>query len=293
MILSIIKLCRPQQWAKNLFVLLPLFFSGNMFNVDKLGEALIAIVSFCLASSAVYCLNDLKDAKADKLHPRKRFRPVASGRISSKTCIMLMIFLLILAELTLLFLSNNRILLSAVILNTYVIMNIAYCLKLKRIALIDVIIISLGFVLRVAIGGTATEIYISHWIIMMTFLLALFLSLSKRRDDIVIYNTTGELMRNNITRYNLEFITQSTTLVSTIMLVCYIMYTVSPDVIARFDSNLIYVTSVFVLLGLLRYIQLTVVDARTGSPTRVLLHDRFVQLCILGWILTFAVIIYL
>ena len=181
---------------------------------------------------------------------------------------------------------------SVIVLTAYIILNLAYCLKLKQIALIDVVIISLGFVLRVAIGGTATGIYISHWIIMMTFLLALFLSLSKRRDDIVIYNNTGERMRRNITRYNLEFMTQATTLVSTIMLVSYIMYTVSPEVIARFGSDLIYATSIFVLSGLLRYIQLTVVDARTGSPTRVLLHDRFIQLCIIGWILTFAVIIY-
>lgn len=293
MIRPIIQLCRPQQWVKNLFVILPLFFSGNMFNIEMLGEALVAMFSFCLASSAVYCLNDLKDVEADRQHPRKRFRPVASGRINVRTCIALMITLLALSELNLLLLDGSKMYLSAIILNIYIVMNLAYCLILKRIALIDVVVISLGFVLRVAIGGTATGIYISHWIIMMTFLLALFLSLSKRRDDIVIYNTTGELMRKNITRYNLEFVTQATTLVSTIMLVCYIMYTVSPDVVARFGSNLIYVTSVFVLLGLLRYIQLTVVDARTGSPTRVLLHDRFVQLCILGWIFTFAFIIYL
>lgn len=288
----IIQLCRPKQWVKNLFVLLPLFFSGNMFNTPLLAESLVAMLSFCLASSAIYCLNDLMDVESDRLHPRKRFRPVASGAISKPTCLIMMAPLLTMAEAMLLLLPHDRSVLSIMVLTAYIILNLAYCLKLKRIALIDVVIISLGFVLRVAIGGTATGIYISHWIIMMTFLLALFLSLSKRRDDIVIYNNTGEMMRHNITRYNLEFMSQATTLVSTIMLVSYIMYTVSPEVTARFGSNLIYVTSVFVLSGLLRYIQLTVVDARTGSPTRVLLHDRFIQLCVIGWILTFAAIIY-
>ena len=289
----VIQLCRPKQWVKNLFVLLPLFFSGNILNPELLAESLVAMVSFCMASSAIYCLNDLKDVESDRLHPSKRFRPVASGAIKKPTCMVMMLILVIIAEaMLILFLSHDKAMPSVIVLTAYIILNLAYCLKLKQIALIDVVIISLGFVLRVAIGGTATGIYISHWIIMMTFLLALFLSLSKRRDDIVIYNNTGERMRRNITRYNLEFMTQATTLVSTIMLVSYIMYTVSPEVIARFGSDLIYATSIFVLSGLLRYIQLTVVDARTGSPTRVLLHDRFIQLCIIGWILTFAVIIY-
>lgn len=293
MIRHIIQLCRPQQWVKNLFVIMPLFFSGNIFILDMLGESFVAMFSFCLASSSIYCLNDLKDVEADRLHPIKRYRPVASGQVSIRTCVALMIILLILSELNLLLLDGGKRVLSLITLNVYILMNLAYCVRLKRIALLDVMVISLGFVLRVTIGGTATGIYISHWIIMMTFLLALFLSLAKRRDDIIIYNNTGEMMRKNINRYNLEFISQSTTLVSTIMLVCYIMYTVSPDVVARFGSNLIYITSVFVLLGLLRYIQLTVVDDRTGSPTRVLFHDHFVQLCIIGWITTFALIIYL
>lgn len=126
----------------------------------------------------------------------------------------------------------------------------------------------------------------------MTFLLALFLSLSKRRDDILLYNRTGKKMRHNIDRYNLDFMSQATTLVATVMLVSYIMYTVSPEVVARFSSNLVYITSLFVLIGLLRYIQLAVVFTSSGSPTRILIHDRFVQASLLGWVVTFALIIY-
>ena len=290
---SIIQLCRPKEWVKNLFVLLPLFFSGNLFNFPLLAESFIALVSFCLASSAIYCLNDLMDVESDRRHPAKRLRPLASGKVSSQACIVTMAVLGISAVAVLLTLPPVRAAMTTIVVAAYLLLNSAYCLRLKRIALIDVVCVALGFVLRVVAGGAATGVYVSHWIIIMTFLLALFLSLCKRRDDIVIYNTTGEIMRHNITRYNLEFINQATTLVSTVMLVSYVMYTVSADVTARFNSGYVYVTSVFVLLGLLRYIQLTVVDERSGSPTRVFLNDRFIQGCVAGWFLTFAAIIYL
>lgn len=292
-LISIIQLCRPKEWVKNLFVLLPLFFSGNLFNLSLLAESLVALISFCFASSAIYCLNDLMDVESDRRHPAKRLRPLVSGKLGNRSCIITMSFLGISSVAILPTLPPERAANTIVIVAGYLLLNTAYCLKLKRIALIDVICIALGFVLRVVAGGAATGVYVSHWIIIMTFLLALFLSLCKRRDDIVIYNTTGEIMRQNITRYNLEFINQATTLVSTVMLVSYVMYTVSADVTARFSSDKIYVTSVFVLLGLLRYIQLTVVEVRSGNPTRVFLNDRFIQACVAGWFLTFAAIIYL
>lgn len=291
-ITSIIRLCRPNQWVKNLFVLLPLFFSGNLFNIKLFGYSLVAMASFCLASSAIYCLNDYIDVDADRQHPVKRSRPVASGAIGKGTCLILMVILSIASIVILFILPHDYAINSIYVIGIYIVLNYAYCLKLKRIALIDVAIISIGFVLRVALGGIATGILISYWIVIMTFLLALFLSLSKRRDDILIYHKTGKKMRHNIDKYNLEFMNQATTLVATVMLVSYIMYTVSSEVVARFHSNLVYITSVFVLLGLLRYIQLSVVFASTGSPTKILLHDRFVQTCIVGWIVTFALIIY-
>mgnify|MGYP002532749192 CR=1 FL=1 len=290
---SYIRLCRPKQWVKNMFVFLPLFFSGNLLNMSKVLGTTIAFVSFSLVASAIYCLNDLKDAEADRHHPTKRFRPIASGEVSSFGAISLMTLLVVSSITLMLLLPGSYILPTSAVVLAYFIMNVAYCLKLKRFALVDVVVISLGFVLRVVAGGVSTGIYISHWIILMTFLLALFLALSKRRDDVVIYKRTGVRMRHNIMRYNLEFMSQATTLVATVMLICYIMYTVSPEVIARFQSSLIYVTSLFVLTGILRYMQLTVVDSNTGSPTRTLLNDRFIQLCLLGWVLTFVAIIYL
>lgn len=183
---SIIQLCRPKEWVKNLFVLLPLFFSGNLFNFPLLAESLIALVSFCFASSAIYCLNDLMDVESDRRHPAKHLRPLASGKVSSQACIVTMAVLGISAVAVLLTLPPVRAAMTTIVVAVYLLLNSAYCLRLKRIALIDVVCVALGFVLRVVAGGAATGVYVSHWIIIMTFLLALFLSLCKRRDDIVI-----------------------------------------------------------------------------------------------------------
>ena len=174
----------------------------------------------------------------------------------------------------------------------YYLMNIAYCIKLKQIALVDVFVIAIGFVLRILVGGFATGIWISHWIVLMTFLLALFLAFAKRRDDVVIYSETGVKARKNINRYNLEFMNQAIAIVASITMVCYIMYTVSDAVITRMKTPYLYATSIWVLAGIIRYLQLTIVDVKSGSPTKVLMKDRFVQACILGWILFFFIIIY-
>ncbi|MDE5773092.1 MAG: UbiA prenyltransferase family protein [Muribaculaceae bacterium] len=308
---SLITLLRPQQWLKNLFVFLPAFFSGNIFSLPVPVESVIAFIAFSLAASAIYCLNDLIDVEADRLHPTKCNRPIAAGLISTRQALLIMLLTAV-AALILPFLliplqqhythpqtdSDGIIHVQAAIYTStviaiYLLLNIAYCLKLKQLSLIDIFIIAIGFDLRVAAGGAATGIMISHWIIIMTFLLALFLALCKRRDDIVIYENSGRKMRRNIDKYNRTYINQAITLVATIMLVSYIMYTVSPEVEQRFNSDLVYITSIFVLAGLLRYMQLATVFGKTGSPTKILLHDRITQACIIAWALTFATIIYL
>ena len=172
-------------------------------------------------------------------------------------------------------------------------MNIAYCIKLKQKAIVDVFLIAVGFVFRLLVGGFATGIWVSHWIILMTFLLALFLAFAKRRDDIVMFEETGVKARQNVDRYNVVFMNQAIGIVASITIVCYIMYTVSVEVIERFNSQYLYITSIFVLAGIIRYLQVTIVDVKSGSPTKVLLKDRFIQLCIVGWVITFSIILYL
>lgn len=174
----------------------------------------------------------------------------------------------------------------------YWLLNLAYCAKLKQYAIIDVCIVAFGFVLRMLAGGEAAGIELSHWIVLMTFLITLFMSFAKRRDDVLRMEHTGEAPRKNTIRYNATFMDQALTITASVTLVCYIMYTVSPEVMLRFHTNKLYLTSIFVLLGLLRYIQVAVVDKQSGNPTKVVLHDRFIQLDLLAWLVTFIIIIY-
>ena len=288
--MNILKILRLHQWVKNTFIFIPLFFGGSLFDMADWTSSLVAFVAFSFAASAIYSINDIVDVEADKKHPKKCKRPIAAGLVSKRQASLLAIILAI-AALALPFLLNNWML--SVVIAVYLAMNLCYCIRLKHYAIIDVCIVALGFVMRIVAGGVATDIVLSRWIVMMTFLLTLFLSFAKRRDDVLIMNETGMAPRKNTSRYNLTFINQAITITGGVMLVCYIMYTVSPEVIERFNSPNLYMTSFFVILGLLRYIQLTVVDERSGEPTRLVLSDRLIQLIIAGWIISFAIIIYM
>ncbi|MBO4825703.1 MAG: decaprenyl-phosphate phosphoribosyltransferase [Prevotella sp.] len=289
---DLLKLIRPKQWIKNTFVLLPVFFGGRLTDMPSLLAAIITMVAFCFAASSIYCFNDLIDVEDDRRHPVKSQRPVASGAISVRQAYGLMALMFVLSMLTLLLLTDNRLRVMAVI-GFYWLMNLAYCAELKKHAIIDVCIVAFGFVLRILAGGQATGTVLSQWIVLMTFLLTLFLSFAKRRDDVLRMQETGEAPRRNTSRYNLTFINQAITITASVTLVCYIMYTVSPEVKANFHTNHLYLTSVFVLVGLLRYIQIAVVDKKSGDPTKVILRDRLTQLIVLAWGLSFLVIIYL
>ena len=175
----------------------------------------------------------------------------------------------------------------------YWVLNLGYCTKFKQYAIIDVCIVAFGFVLRLLAGGVATGVVLSNWIVLMTFLITLFMSFAKRRDDVVRMEKTGEAPRKNTSRYNLTFINQAITITASVTLVCYIMYTVSPEVCERFHTEYLYLTTVFVLVGLLRYIQIAVVDQQSGDPTKIILRDRITQLIVVGWLVSFLFIIYI
>ncbi len=292
MILDVILLVRPQQWLKNIFVFLPIFFDGRLGDISCLEGAVATFVMYGFVAGSIYCLNDIRDVESDRRHPVKCKRPIASGKVPVKVGYCVMVLSPVLAVLVSLLLGPA--VRPAVLANVgiYFMLNLAYCFWLKRIALVDVFVVSVGFVLRVLAGGVATGVWVSPWIILMTFLLALFLSFAKRRDDVLIYEQTGEKMRFNIASYNMEFMNMAITMVGVITIVCYIMYTVSSDVVGRMGTSNLYLTIVFVLAGVLRYLQLTVVERNSGSPTKVLVCDRFIQACIAGWVVAFIVIIY-
>lgn len=287
-----IQLLRPLQWVKNLFVFAPLFFSNSLLDFKLCIKTIFVFWAFCLISSSIYCLNDINDVGSDKIHPYKKKRPIASGKVSIKEgygimslCLFFALFSISLSNIV------NQFSVFVVLL-IYWCMNVAYCLKLKQFPIVDVIIISLGFVMRVLIGGYATNIWVSHWIILMTFLLSLFLAFAKRYDDYMIYANTGTLHRQSVKGYNLPFLEEVVAILASVIIVCYIMYATSDDVIDRTNNSYLYLTSLWVVIGLIRYLQNMFVYKRVGSPTALIRKDRVIQVCLLGWLLSFVIIIY-
>jgi len=294
----LIRLLRPQQWLKNAFVLTPLFFDRHVADWHYAWPCIQACMAFCLTASGIYCFNDIHDAEADRQHPVKRLRPVACGAVSRRAAYAVMTAAWALAFILIAlgnFASPRGV---AAMMLLYVVMNVAYCVRLKQIAILDVFIIAAGFVLRIVVGGLAAGIVLSHWIILTTFLLALFLALAKRRDDVVIRATLGAEPRRGVERYcsnqgaSADFLGSAISVLGSVTIMCYILYTVSGEVVKRIGCDYLYATSAFVLAGMLRYMQLTLVEQKSGSPTQVVLHDRFIQVCIFGWIAMFSIMLY-
>lgn len=279
---------RAHQYVKNLFIFLPLFFAARITEFELLAHAAVAFVAFCLTASAVYTFNDLRDLKEDRLHPKKKNRPVASGAISISQAVVLMVLLFVAGFALMASLSLHAV----GILAAYTIINLAYSIKLKHVAILDVAIIAAGFVLRLFIGSAVTDIPLSMWIVVITFLLALFMALAKRRDDVLIFEDTGQKTRRVIDGYNLRFLDTAMAIMASVVIVAYTMYTTSPEVVARIHSQYLYLTSLFVILGVMRYLQIAFVLKDSGSPTKIVLKDRFMQATLVGWALTFAVILY-
>jgi decaprenyl-phosphate phosphoribosyltransferase len=286
-----IKLLRISHWLKNLFLFLPLFFSGVFIENSWIAvDVAIGFICFSLIASVVYIINDIKDVDDDREHPEKKNRPFAAGTVKISTGVVLAI-VLALSSATIAYWLDPKFL---IVLGVYFLMNLAYSLKLKHVPLLDISIIAMGFVLRVIGGGLIpeTDIYVSHWILIMTFLLALFLGFAKRRDDVKIFLESGKKMRKSIDGYNMEFINTGMSLMGGVTIVSYIMYTISDEVTERLGHNL-YITSLFVILGVLRYLQITFVQEKSGNPTKVLVKDLFIQLILVGFILTFGILLYI
>ena len=285
---NLVSLIRPYHYIKNIFILLPLFFAGKLTNTPLLLDGLIAFIAFSMSASAIYIFNDYRDINEDRIHPEKKYRPLTSGLIKKSTAIYTMVILLFSSFVLMAYISIN----SLIILSVYVFLNILYSLKLKQIALLDVTIIAIGFVLRLFVGSFSYNVTLEIWIVIMTFLLALFLALAKRRDDVLIYNRSNVKMRKSMKGYNLQLIDGSMLVMSAIIIVAYINYTTSFDSIDKFNNINLYLTSLYVIFGIMRYLQITLVEKKSGSPTRIILKDKIMQINLLLWILSFAWIIY-
>jgi decaprenyl-phosphate phosphoribosyltransferase len=286
---AFIELARPHHYLKNGFVFLPLFFGYKLGDLGALSQTVLAFVAFCLAASAVYAVNDLADAEEDRAHPVKKSRPVARGAIAPQEAVFFASALAA-AALAVSYMAGSALVL--LLVAAYLAVNLAYSLALKHVAVLDVVVVGLGFVLRVEAGGSAAAVQVSHWLVIMTFLLALFLALAKRRDDLLLARA-GASARRCIDGYSLEFVSMSMGLMAAVAVVSYIMYTLSPDVMATHGTDRLYLTAFWVIVGVLRYMQVAIVEESSGSPTRVLIRDRFLQLVLAGWIATFFVLLYL
>lgn len=297
--LDIIGLLRPRQWVKNVFVVLPLFFSGGLFVWQLWIPALVAALAFCFAASGVYCFNDIMDCRADRLHPVKAARPVASGRVSVTIARGVMGGCLIVAGLLCVLLDKLEMVGlggkggdTGLVIAGYVVLNYAYSRYIKRIAIVDVFTLALGFVLRLFAGAFACCIWLSPWIVSLTFLLALFLAFAKRRDDVIMNEQGGVVTRRNTLTYNRTYLDLTLGVLCAVTIVCYVMYCMSPEVVERLGSEYVYTTAVFVLLGMLRYMQLAIVENRSGAPTEIILRDGMMRFSLIGWIVSFGAILY-
>ena len=286
-------LLRVEQWVKNLFVFLPLFFSGNFLNTELFLKSCVAFVVFSLASSTIYIINDYADAESDRQHPDKKNRPIASGAISKKTALGIATFLIGLIISIILFITaglQQNIGKFAIVILAYLGMNLAYTFRLKHVAIIDVCLISIGFVLRVMAGGYSTEIPISQWAILLTFVLALVLALGKRRGELINAQISGKT-RRSLDGYNVQFADIALSISVTLAIISYLMFTVQPEVQNRFGNKIFY-TFIFVVFAFLRYLQQTLVHNRTESPTKIIYKDRYIQATLILWVVSYFLLIY-
>ncbi len=289
MISGIWKTMRPNHWLKNIFIFAPLFFSGSATHPDKAVIVTVIFLCFCLMSSAVYLLNDIIDRERDRMHPKKRTRPVASGRLSVKFAAIFSALLAFIA-LSLAFAVSEP---ASGILAGYALLNISYSTWLKHVVIADVFCIALGFVLRVLAGGVAIEVQTTSWIIMATFLLALFLGLAKRRSELILLHKESNKHRPILEEYSPQLVDELISVVTPVTLVTYLLYTLDPSTIERFGSTTLYYTGFFVVFGIFRYLYLIHRKNLGGSPTEVVVKDLPLAAAIVGWTVTFSLIVYL
>ena len=279
---------RPRQWVKNLFVLTPLFFSQNLFAPVLVGRAFAAFSLFCLMSSAVYLLNDIKDWKQDRLHPTKCLRPLAAGDLSLGVALGAMWGFLLLTLVSGAMLSK----LLAFVLFGYWLINLLYSIWLKHQVILDVFAIASGFVLRVVGGGIAIAVEISHWLFLCTLLLALFLGFTKRRHELVLLGQQAGDHRRVLKEYNLKFLDLLIGVVTASTMMSYTLYTVSEETVQRFHTRGLLLTLPFVLYGIFRYLYLVYQKDQIEDPTQSLLSDLPMRLNFSFWALSTGVILY-
>jgi 4-hydroxybenzoate polyprenyltransferase len=288
-IIGALKILRPSQWLKNVFILAPLIFAKHLFDLSYIWHEVLAFLGFCIISSIIYIVNDIFDREADMLHPIKKNRPLASGAIGISTVCIILIILL--ASLLSLVPYLHLYFWYTVII--YAILNLFYSFKLKRVVLVDIFIISMGYMLRVLAGVFAIEVEISSWLILCTMFISVFLAISKRRGELILSSADESFNARPVLRqYELGFIDQIMTVAASGMAISYALYTVAERTVNIFKTENLIFTTVFVLFGIFRYIFLMRNKKTEDNPMHLLLNDMPMIVNVLLWFIVCVIIIY-
>ncbi len=282
------QLLRPSQWTKNLLLYAALLFSGHLFESGDFLTVCAAFACFCLVASGAYVMNDLRDLERDRQHPTKSQRPLPSGRVGRGAAVSTSLALMIAAVLGSFALGWSFAMLTV----SYLVLQIAYTFSLKDMVILDVMAIASGFVLRAVAGGVVIDVPISPWLIICTFLLALFLGFSKRRHEIVLLEGNATDHRTSLREYSPYFLDQMISVVTASTVIAYASYAASPEVHSKLGTDKLYLTIPFVLFGIFRYLYLVHQKEEGGNPTQLLLSDRPLLAGVVLWVLTAACLLY-
>ena len=287
MIAQYLRLIRVHHWIKNFFVFVPLIFAQLLFETEYLEKVILAFIAFSVVTSMIYVLNDLFDIENDRNHPRKKFRPLASGAISKKTAVIVIAILFVLFLFLMQFFNWKF----KVVLISYIALNILYTVVLKHIVIVDLISISAGFMLRVIAGAYAINVSVSNWLILTTLFLSLFLAVMKRRSEITGVENDNET-RKVLQSYSLGFIDQIATISAGAVMICYALYSVSDRTIEMFHTDKIIYTVIFVIFGIFRYMFLVYKKSQGENAIEIMLTDIPMIVNVILYFASITLIIY-
>jgi len=285
---DVVSLLRPTQWSKNAVLFAALMFSKHLFNLDAVVVVSLGFVAFCALASGTYVMNDLWDCDRDREHPLKSLRPLPSGRVRRGTAVAMAVGLVVVGLAGTALLSRWF----GVLAGLYFLLQLAYTFWLKEVVILDVMAIASGFVIRAVAGGVIIAVPVSPWLIICTFLLALFLGFSKRRHELILLEARAIDHRASLKEYSPYFLDQMIAVVTASTVVAYAIYTVSPEVREKLGTDKLYLTIPFVLFGIFRYLYLVHQREEGGNPTQLLLSDQPLLLDVLLWIVTAALLLY-
>jgi len=285
---ALIAAMRPKQWTKNLVIFAGLVFSQNFFHLGFLKVSVLAFIAFCLNASSVYIINDIKDLEQDRLHPVKKFRPLPAGRISTRQAAFLSVILAVIS-LALAFWLNLHY---GALLALYWVMMIVYSFALKHVVIVDIMIISAGFIIRAISGAVVLDVMISRWLLACAIFLSLFLILAKRRNEIVELGANASEHRAILDEYGERFLDQMIAVVTACTVISYVLYTVDPGTVQKFHTANLILTVPFVIYGIFRYLYLVYQKNMGGRPEMILLADRPLLLSVFLWVAVSVFILY-